>query len=54
MTVEEAIQALVTSGVSVEVAGRDRDRPMSMDELGGMNMDPVDEAFDADDPDRPE
>ncbi|SDM56076.1 Uncharacterized membrane protein [Halogranum gelatinilyticum] len=53
MTVEEAIQALVTSGVSVEVAGRDRDRPMSMDELGEMNMDPVDETFDADDPDRP-
>lgn len=54
MTVEEAVQALVTSGVSVEVAGRDRDRPMSMDELGGMNMDPVDETFDADDPERPD
>ena len=46
MTVEEAIQSIVTSGASIEVADRDRDRPITMDELGGMAMDPVDDRFD--------
>ncbi|MFC6974278.1 DUF502 domain-containing protein [Halomicroarcula sp. GCM10025709] len=48
LTVEEAVQSIVTSGVSVEVADRDRDRPMSMDELSDMTMDPINDAFDGD------
>jgi uncharacterized membrane protein len=50
LTVEEAIQSVVTSGVSVEVADRDRDRPLSMEDLGAMDVEPIDEEFDADDP----
>jgi uncharacterized membrane protein len=46
ITVEEAVQSIVTSGVSIEVADRDRDRPLSMDELGEMAMDPTDDDFD--------
>jgi uncharacterized membrane protein len=46
LTVEEAVQSIVTSGVSVEVADRDRDRPMSMDELSDMTMDPINDEFD--------
>jgi uncharacterized membrane protein len=48
LTVEEAIQAIVTSGVSVELADRDRDRPLSMDELSDLDMDAIDEEFDGD------
>lgn len=46
LTVEEAVQSIVTSGASVDVADRDRDRPMSMDELSDMTMDPINETFD--------
>jgi uncharacterized membrane protein len=46
ITVEEAVQSIVTSGVSIEVADRDRDRPLSMDELGEMALDPTDDDFD--------
>jgi uncharacterized membrane protein len=49
LTVEEAVQSVVTSGASIEVADRDRDRPMSMDELSDMTMDPINEAFDGGD-----
>ena len=38
------MQSVLTSGASIEVA--DRDRPMSMDELSDMTMDPINEAFD--------
>ena len=40
------MQSILTSGASIEVADRDRDRPMSMDELSDMTMDPINEAFD--------
>ena len=43
------MQSVVTSGASIEVADRDRDRPMSMDELSDMTMDPINEAFDGGD-----
>lgn len=41
LTVEEAIESIVTSGVSTGAADRDGDRPMSMDSLSEMTMDPV-------------
>jgi len=46
ITVEEAVQSVVTSGASIEVADRDRDRPMSMDELSDITMDPINDEFD--------
>lgn len=46
LTVEEAVHSIVTSGVSVEMADRDRERPMSMDELSDMTMDPINNEFD--------
>ncbi len=39
LTVEDAVQAIVTSGVSVEAIGEEGDRPMSMDALGDMAAD---------------
>jgi uncharacterized membrane protein len=48
MSVEEAIQSIVTSGASIEVADRDRDRPITMDELGDLAMDPTDDVGQAD------
>ena len=42
MTVEEAIQSVVTSGASIEVIERGRDRPITMDELGDLAVDPTD------------
>jgi uncharacterized membrane protein len=52
LTVEEAVQSIITSGVSSEVADRDRDRPLTMDELGGMAMDPINDEFDGPDGER--
>ena len=40
ITVEEAIETIVTTGISIDAAGRDRDRPLSMDELAKMGVDP--------------
>ena len=40
ITVEEAIETIVTTGISIDAAGRDRDRPLSMDELAEMGVDP--------------
>lgn len=56
MTVEEALQSIVTSGVSVETAGKSpaRDRAMAAGAVRDMQMDPVDESFDTDDPSPPE
>lgn len=51
ITVEEAVQSIVTSGVSIEVADHDRDRPLSMDELSDMAMDPINDDFDGADVD---
>ncbi|MBB6645516.1 DUF502 domain-containing protein [Halobellus ruber] len=52
ITVEEAIQSIVTSGASIEVADRGRDRPITMDELGEIAMDPINDEFDEADGDR--
>ncbi|WP_424016575.1 DUF502 domain-containing protein [Halorientalis pallida] len=52
MTVEEAVEAIVTSGVSVDISDRNRgrDHSLTMDELGSLGeADPVDESFDGDD-----
>lgn len=40
ITVEEAVETIVTTGISIDAAGRDRDRPLSMDELAKMGVDP--------------
>lgn len=52
MTVEEAVQSIVTSGVSVEATERTRERPFTIDELSEMDMDAIDESLSNDPADR--
>ena len=46
LTVEEAVQSVVTSGISVEAIDRNFDRPLATNESGDMAADPVEDGLD--------